>query len=57
MYKSSTFFLAQGVLRKNFKLEFMLGFDMKQLIRIKLPRSSHPICSTKKIKMLSKVLP
>ena len=57
MYKSSTFFLAHGVLRKNLRLELMLGFEMKQLIRIKLPRSSHPNCSTKKSKMLSNVLP
>lgn len=42
MYKSSTFFLAQGVLRKNFKEELMLGLLVKQLIFIIAPSCSHP---------------
>jgi hypothetical protein len=41
-YKSSTFFLAQGVLLKNFKLDLTLGSSVKHLIVIRLPNSSHP---------------
>ncbi len=42
IYSASTFFLAQGVLRKNLREELMLGLLVKQLILIILPRSSHP---------------
>jgi hypothetical protein len=42
MYNSSTFFLAQGVLRKNFSEELMLGLLVKQLIFMIVPNSSHP---------------
>jgi hypothetical protein len=39
-YRSSTFFLAQGVLLKNFKLDLMLGLSVKHLIVICFPNSS-----------------
>lgn len=42
IYKSSTFFRAQGVFLKNTKLDLMLGSKLKQLILIILPKSSHP---------------
>ena len=42
MYKSSTFFLAQGVFRKNFNDEFMEGLLVKQFILMMLPRCSQP---------------
>ena len=42
IYKSSTFFLAQDVLRKNFSEELMLGLLIKQFILIIFPRSSQP---------------
>ncbi len=42
IYKFSTFFLAQGVLRKKVRLDLMLGLLIKQLIGIILPISSHP---------------
>jgi len=42
IYKSSTFFRAQGVLRKNFNDEFIVGLLVKQLILIMEPNCSHP---------------
>jgi hypothetical protein len=42
IYSSSTFFLAHGVFRKNVRLDLMLGSLVKQLIRMRLPNSSHP---------------
>lgn len=42
MYKSSTFLRAQGVLRKNFKLEDTLGSEVKQFIGMILPISRQP---------------
>ena len=42
MYKSSTFFLAQGVLLRNLRLEFTEGLLLKQLILIRFPNSSQP---------------
>lgn len=46
-YSSSTFFLAQGVLRRKFKLERMLGLWLKQFMGIKLPISAQPYRSTR----------
>ena len=57
IYSSSTFFLAQGVLRKNFKEEVMLGLLVKQLMRMILPNSSQPKWCTSSFKMASNVLP
>lgn len=56
-YKSSTFFLAQGVLRKKVKLDLMLGLLIKQLMVMRLPRSSQPKCPTNSMSIDSKVLP
>jgi len=41
-YRLSTFFLAQGVLRRNFKLEETLGSSVKQRMEILCPISSQP---------------
>ena len=41
-YKFSTLVLAQGVLRKNFKLDLIVGLFLKQLIFTISPSSSHP---------------
>ena len=57
MYMSSTFCLAQGVFRKNFKLDFILGLSKKQLIRILYPNSSHPKVSYNSVTILSRVFP
>ena len=46
-YKISTFSLAQGVLLKNYRLDFIDGFEIKQLILIRAPSSSHPYSDTK----------
>jgi hypothetical protein len=40
--KSSTLVLAQGVCRKNFKLDLMLGLSVKHLIGIRFPSSAQP---------------
>jgi len=57
MYNSSTFFLAHGVLLKNFKLHLMLGLSIKHLIVIRLPNSSQPYCATKWFRIISNVTP
>jgi hypothetical protein len=44
-YNSSTFALAQGVLRKNFKLDLTLGSCVKQRIGTASPMASHPMLS------------
>jgi len=41
-YNSSTFFLAQGVLRRNFRLDLMLGSLVKHLTVMIFPNSSQP---------------
>lgn len=55
--KSSTFFLAQGVFLKNFKLDFTLGLILKQSIFIALPNSSQPKCCSNRVTTCSKVMP
>jgi len=40
MYKSSTFFLAQGVFRRNLRLDFTEGLHLKQRILMRLPSLS-----------------
>ena len=42
MYKSSTFVLAQGVFRKNFRLDLTDGLFLKQRMLIRLPNSLQP---------------
>ena len=56
-YKSSTFFLAQGVFLRNFKLDLMLGSLVKQRISMCLPNSTQPYCSTNRSRIFSSVMP
>jgi len=42
MYKFSTFFLAQGVFRKNLRLDFTEGSLVKHPILMRSPNTSHP---------------
>lgn len=57
MYSCSTFCRAHGVLRKNVRLELMLGSLAKQFILILRAISSHPYCSTRVSRMNFRVLP
>ena len=56
-YNSSTFALAQGVLRKNFKLDLTLGSCVKQRIGIASPIASHPMLSESCVTIISSVTP
>ena len=56
-YRASTFALAHGVRRRNVRLDLMLGFSLKQLMRMRNPSSSKPYCSTRNFKMVSRVMP
>lgn len=56
-YKFSSFVRAHEVLRKNVRLEFMLGSDAKQLIEIRELISSQPSFSTSSVKIAFKVFP
>ncbi len=56
-YNRSTFALAQGVLLRNFRLEFTLGLVLKQLIFTRSLSSSHPYSSTKVSRIYCKVIP
>ena len=56
-YNSSTFALAQGVLRKNFKLDLTLGSCVKQRIGITSPIASHPMLSESCVTIISSVTP
>lgn len=57
MYSSSTFLRAHSVLRKNVRLDFMEGLLLKQLMFIWFASVGHPLRSTKKVRIASKVLP
>lgn len=57
LYKSSTFFLAQGVRRRKTRLDLMPGSLLKQLIGIILPSSTQPNSATSSSKIISSVLP
>ena len=57
MYSCSTFSRAQGVLRRNFKLEFIVGFNAKQLIRTFSSIYSQPYLATSSSKMALRVMP
>ena len=57
IYNSSTFALAQGVFRKNFRLDFTLGSWMKQLMEINFPKRSKPNSSTSSVTIFSNVIP
>lgn len=56
-YIFSTFSRAQGVLRKNFRLERMLGFSLKQRIGIRAPMVGNPTVSTRWFRMDANVIP
>ena len=56
-YNSSSFFRAQGVFRKNFKLDLMLGPFVKQWDGTRLPSSSQPYCSASRVRSISSVIP
>src|SRR5215207_1705088 len=56
-YSSSTFFLAQGVRRKNVRLDLMLGLSVKHLMGMRLPSSSQPYCATSWFRRVSSVIP
>jgi hypothetical protein len=43
-YNSSTFLRAQGVRRKNFKLDLMLGSLLKQRMGMRFANSAQPYC-------------
>lgn len=56
-YNSSTFFLAQGVLRRNLRLDEILGSILKQLMSMSIAISSQPMRVTKWVRIISSVLP
>ncbi len=56
-YIFSTFVLAHGVLRKNFKLLLILGSLIKQFIGSKYAICSQPSASCNSISMRSSVIP
>ena len=53
----STFLRAQGVFRKNVRLDFTLGSWRKQRIGMQRPISAHPCRSTSWLMMASSVIP
>ena len=57
LYKLSTLSRAQGVLRKNFKLDLILDSCVKQLTGIRSANSLHPKCPTKAVTIASSVMP
>ncbi len=56
-YNSSTLFLAQGVLRKNFKLDLMLGSCVKQRTGTTAAIASQPMLSDSWVTIISRVMP
>lgn len=56
-YNSSTFFRAHGVLRKNFKLDLMLGSCVKQRTGTAALIASQPIRSDSWVTIISRVMP
>ena len=54
---TSTFSLAHGVLRRNFRLDLMLGSCLKQLISTFLASPSQPYCVCNSVSSVSKVTP
>ncbi len=57
MYHPSTRSLAQGVLRRNVRLDFTLGSWRKQRIGTRRPISAQPYRSTNSLMMVSRVIP
>lgn len=56
-YSSSTFLRAQGVLRKNLRLDLMLGSCVKQRIGTAAPIASQPMRSASCVTIASSVMP
>jgi hypothetical protein len=56
-YSCSTFVRAHGVLRKNLKLDLMLGSCVKQRTGTAAPIASHPIRSDSCVMIISSVMP
>lgn len=56
-YNSSTFALAQGVLRKNFKLDFTLGSCVKHRTGTASAMASQPMLSERLVTIISRVMP
>lgn len=56
-YSCSTFCLAQGVRRKNLRLELMLGSWVKQRMSIRQPRPSQPYLSCSDSSIILRVIP
>lgn len=56
-YNSSTFLRAHGVLRKNFRLDLMLGSCVKQRIGTAAPIASQPMHSDSRVTIASSVMP
>jgi hypothetical protein len=55
-YNCSTFLRAHGVLRKNFKLDFMLGSCVKQRTGTAAPIASQPMLSDSSVTIASRVM-
>jgi len=56
-YSSSTLARAHGVLRRNFRLDLMLGSCVKQRIGTAAPIASQPMCSASRVTIISSVTP
>ena len=56
-YKASTLSLAHGVLRRNLRLDLMLGSLIKQLTGMRSARPSQPQCSNSVVTIASSVMP
>ena len=57
MNQSSTFFRAQGVLRRNVRLDFTLGLNWKHRMGMRRPISLQPCRWTSWLRMFSSVMP
>src|SRR6185295_5245235 len=57
MYHPSTRSRAQGVFRRNVRLDFTLGSWRKQRIGTRRPISAHPYRSTSSLTMVSSLIP
>lgn len=56
-YSASTFSRAQGVLRRNLRLDEMLGSCVKHLILIFCPSASQPCCASSSVSIILRVIP
>lgn len=56
-YSCSTLLRAHGVRRKNFRLDLMLGSNMKQRTGTAVAMAAHPIRSESRVTIISRVMP